>query len=676
MESSSSAGEKQPAPLPVPKRTVVHSGRLRVGGGLSVRWSGARTDRLDSAAERADRAVAALMRGKPAGAPLSVDIRCEATAEAHPQLGDAERYRLHVDADGAHLSAPSEWGVLHGLVTLVQLVSPAGEIGFCEIDDAPRFLWRGLLLDVARHFIGVAALRRTLDGMALCKLNVLHLHLTDDQAFRFPSRRFPRLASRPHFTRAELVSLVSYAADRGIRVVPELDVPGHTSCWLAAYPEWGSETTGPSRRFGVHEACLDPTSEDVYAALDGLLHEVTEVFPDRFVHIGGDEVNPLWWSRSESVRRYMAQRHIADVAELQAHFTSRLVAATARLGRVCMAWDEALHPRLPQGVTVQAWRGATARNRALSRGHDCVVSANYYLDLMFPADVHYGFDPEADEASLVGQEDSLLEDPRFAHVAEGMRWTNHWRESAALRADGSGRLLGAEACLWGELVDESVLDARLWSRLPAVAERFWSPAHVTDVGDLYARMPACLHRLAAIAEIDVRASSADVIGNAGVTEQWRPLIEQLEPVKWYGRLLGEQALAARIAGTEMPLSRPYDADTPLNRVVDGLLPESPHALAVAEACHRHAAGDRAAASTLRDHAQTWRALRHQSGCVAELKSAAQRLADLGDLVLGVLDGTLSRSAARKILDAAAVPQGEYLIAVVPALRSWIETTAP
>jgi hexosaminidase len=253
----------------------------------SVNWAGVRTLRLE-------RTVARMLERMTlfcgAGATLSID--CAAASAPYPDLDDDESYLLKIDSVEARLTAATEWGVLRGLATLAQLTAVGKTLPGVLIGDAPRFAWRGLMVDVARHFIAVETLLRTLDAMALVKLNVLHLHLTDDQAFRFGSRAFPELAEHgsdgSYYSEHDLGEIVTHAAELGIRVVPELDVPGHTSSWLAAHPEWGTvrESRTPSTRFGVHSACLDPTREEVYAALARLFDDVTRVFPDRFVHIG------------------------------------------------------------------------------------------------------------------------------------------------------------------------------------------------------------------------------------------------------------------------------------------------------------------------------------------------------------------------------------------------------
>jgi hexosaminidase len=606
-------------------------------------------------------------------------VDCAAASPTCPALGDDERYQLEIGAAGIRLEARTEWGVLRGLATLMQL--GAGDAGLAPvfIDDEPRFGWRGLTLDVARHFIGIEALLRTLDVMAFYKLNVLHLHLSDDQAFRFASSAHPRLASNPAYSANDLARLVAHGAALGIRIVPELDMPGHVTSWLTAYPEWGCRPTTASRRFGVHKACLDPCNPAVYVAIGQLLAELAAVFPDQFLHIGGDEVHPAWWSTSAEVQAFMALEGLSQPADLQAWFNRRVAAMVTGLGRRAVAWDEVLHPALPAEVVVQTWRGATQRARALASGHDCIISANYYLDLFFPADAHYRFDPLAPEAELVALEDGLLEDPRFAHVAAGMRWTHQWREAVPADAVSAGRptgrVLGAEACLWSELVDEATLDVRLWSRMPALAERFWSMAALRDVGDMRRRLRGSLAALGATGMLDLMGSSRALLARAGVGPDWQPLIDVLEPVKWYARLLGAEALAARLQGREMPLARPYQVDTPLDRVVDGLLPEAFAVTDLASLCQQVDSGDTHARATLRRLAETWRRLPRPGSGPAELEPLAERLARLGALVIERLD---NRTAAARLspgtlaqLAADAEPCGEYLLAAVPVIRAWL-----
>jgi hexosaminidase len=691
--------------LPWPRSVRQHGGMLPFQP-RDVRWTGVRTPRIEAAAQRTWQPLAALTGADDGGLALTVD--CAAAAPPHPALGDDERYRLDVNDDGVVLRAPTEWGVLRALATLAQLPLRHGRqwvLPRVSIEDAPRFQWRGVMLDPARRFLSTAALERTLDAMAFFKLNVLHLHLSDDQGFRFPSALFPRLTdiggAGRHYRRGELEALIAFAAARGIRVVPEIDMPGHCSSWLAAYPEWGAraEDVGVSRRFGVHDAVLDPTKAEVLAAIETLLDEISAVFPDAFVHIGGDEVMSRWWDTSSEIRQYMDANGIADVRALQARFNAQVGEWLAARGRRLVGWEEICHPSLPDGAVVQSWRSSAARAEAQARGFDCIVSAGYYLDLFYPADIHYRIDPEAadDRADL-----ALRDDPRLRHVRDGLAWMARFAaESMVPAADwpaaapAPGRVLGGEACLWGELVDERVLDVRLWSRLPAIAERLWSDAGVVDVDAMYLRMHAAQRRLAEIGGIDTDAAQRALFQSLGLSDdEYRalePLFAALEPVKWYARLLGHEALMARTTGMEVSVERPYGTDTQLNRVVDFLPPESRgvrHLVQLVDTLIADASRPERG-SALGRIVMRWREqrallyeLQERAPALADVEWHAEALGELADVVQHCLDrwpGKLTEGEHHELaaeLERLAAPHGELLLAAAPAVARLLAACAP
>lgn len=629
---------------------------------------------------------------------LNVRFRLANPRPGVPAAGDDEGFRLDVAADGVAVSAGGAWGALHALTTLAQLADSAGRLPAGRVEDEPRFPWRGLMVDVVRHFISARALYDIVDVMAFYKLNVLHLHLSDDQGFRLLSGAYPKLPSREHYSRSQLRELVRRAADRGIRVVPELDMPGHASSWLAAYPEWapprrsaeasrrkpvhpsedpnaGAELRElrTSRRFGAHEAVLNVADEAVYSAIDALLGELAELFPDDYVHIGGDEVNPAWWAESPEVGAYMRRHALDDARALQAHFNERVAALAAGHGKRLIGWDEILNGGAPADLVVQSWRGATARNRALAAGHACVESSGYYLDLFYPADLHHAWDPEAPLESLHAREDAMLEDARLRHAAEGMKWARQWQSNSqdpggvavSPPRRGPGDLLGVlggEACLWTELVDERVLPVRLWSRMPAIAERLWSAEPPRDGLDF--RLEASLERLAETGLLDVSRTSRRLLLESGVLDSQLDAVEMLEPVKWYARHLGKEAMGARIEGNEMPVLRPYDADTALNRPVDALLPESFAAKRIARLFED-------GGEPLRDECERLLAICNGGGFLPELEAPVGKLANLLNTVLDVLDGRMEPGAASAPAHAAAAPSGEYIVAVAPAVRAWL-----
>ncbi|MYE84020.1 MAG: family 20 glycosylhydrolase [Gammaproteobacteria bacterium] len=636
--------------MPLPRRVHPGAGRLTlVEGGWT--WAGTNTPRLARAARRLREQLAGVA-GTGRGCPVTVS--CEVSGE-FPALDDDEGYRLAIDGHEARIEAAQEWGVLRAFATLAQLVQADADgphLPVLTIDDAPRFPWRGLMIDTARHFVRIETLLRTLDAMALFKLNVLHLHLSDDQAFRFASWAFPELAdAEQRYSAEELRELVHQAADRGIRVVPELDVPGHVASWLAVHPEWGlgKAVTRPATRFGPHACCLDPANPSAVQAAQALFGELAKVFPDRFVHFGGDEVQLPGGAETDG---------------LQAAFNAPVVARLHALGRTPVGWDEAIHPRLPRDVVIQAWRGTAARTRALAAGFDTVHSADYYLDLSYPADLHYLSDPEH------GPGPDLVSDPRLAHVRPGLEmmhrvWTS---DTATIPIEaGSGQVLGGEACMWTELVTDDLFPLRVWSRMPAIAERFWSDAAVRDVEDMYRRLTAAHALLATTGVTDLDAVTARGLKRLGLKTtdiaELTPLLAAVEPVKWYARLLGPTAMAQRTAGeAEDAATRPYNTTTELNRVVDLLPPESLAARGLARE------------TDVRKLRETVAAWRRQRQCVqrlaatvpaiAELDGVSVVLHELADLLARFLDGE-----PVTVPDEAFEPRDEYVLAVAAPLAA-------
>ena len=626
--------------MPLPRKVIPGSGYTPVG---SLETSGVASARLGSAVSRCERRLASIVGESAALASDRDRVRLEIVsgpAREFPALGDDERYRMEVGPGRIAVEAPTEWGVLRALATLAQLACRNGEDCFfphCEIEDAPRFPWRGLMIDTARHFISVGTLERTLDVMEFYKLNVLHLHLSDDQGFRFLGAAYPELADRrAHYTQEELASLVRRAAARGIRVVPELDVPGHSASWLAVHPEWGlgEPVSAVSTRFGVHACCLDPGNQAAMRAVATLFGELAGVFPDSHAHFGGDEVT------------LPDGRH---ACAMQAAFNSRMADILRGLGKSPVAWDEVIQPDLPRSVVIQSWRGAVARSRALRAGFDTVHSAPYYLDLFYPADLHYAFDPETDAGV------DLAGDPRLAHVRDGLlALSRRWEvETGETGGPGGGRVLGGEACLWTELVTDELLDTRLWSRMPAIAERFWSPADVRDTDDMYRRLAATQATLARMGVVDPGRDLRGRLTRSGLSDEdalgLMPLIDMLEPVKWYARLLGSST-PGTVGG-----NRPYDTDAPLDRVVDCIPPESLSASRLAQVRDE----DR-----LRELIAGWRSQRDwvkrcsRQGIVRELTGVSETLSCLAEQ----LDDHLQGREAR-VPDAAFEPHGEYMLPV-------------
>ena len=453
-------------------------------------------------------------------------------------IDEDESYRLMVTSKDVHLDAPNPLGVLRGLQTFLQLVR-IGPNGFVvpavAIEDRPRFPWRGLLIDVSRHFMPVEVIKRNLDGMEALKLNVLHWHLSDDQGFRVESRKFPRFqelsSEGQYYTREEIRDIIQYARDRGIRVVPEFDMPGHSTSWFAAYPGLASGP-GPyqiEHKWGIFDPAMDPTREGTYHFLNDFIAEMAQLFPDPYFHIGGDEVNGKQWDRNIKIHEFMQKHGIKDNRALQAYFNQRLQAIVSKHGKIMTGWDEILGPALPREAVVQSWRGQASLAAAVRLGHRGLLSYGYYLDLMQPASFHYSVDPLGSDA-------------------------------ASLTEDQKQRVLGGEACMWAEYVTPANLDARVWPRAAAVAERLWSPADVNDTKAMYARLEAVSQDLEFVGLVHNRASRLmlERLRGGNDVRALQVLAQVLEPVKEYGREEG----------------RDYDSFTPLNRLVDAIPPES------------------------------------------------------------------------------------------------------
>ncbi len=647
------AAQERPALLPLPATLEWRAGGLPLDSTFTVGLSGVHDPRLERAVDRAiarleHRAGRALPRraADPAVARLVIEVAAAGEPVQTPR--EDESYSLTIGAGSARLLAATTVGALRGLETLQQLVVGRAD-GFAlpgvRIEDRPRFRWRGLLLDTGRHFMPPAVVRRTLDGMAAVKLNVLHWHLSEDQGFRVESRRFPRLhqlgSDGLYYTQEEIREIVAYAHDRGIRVMPEFDMPGHSTSWFVGYPEYAS-APGPyqiERRFGVFEPAFDPTREATYQFLDAFIGEMTQLFPDPYWHIGGDEVMGRHWDLNPRILRYKRTHGLRDNEALQAHFNDRLSKILARHHRTLVGWDEILHPGLPAGSVVQSWRGTEYLGRAARQGMGAILSAPYYLDHMKTAEEHY------------------LADPLPA--------------GHGLTPDEEARVLGAEACMWAEHVNQETVDSRVWPRLAAVAERFWSPASVRDVDDLYRRLSLVsigLERVGLTHEAHTYRMLRLLAGRRGV-QPLHDLLHATMPVSF-----GERG---RLQGTTQL--------TPLSRLVDAARPDPwlrVRLNQLARTVTTDPAGAPAARAELQRTFDGWQPLEGQVVSLADTLPlaadgipAARALGELGRLGREALerlerggsdDGW--RAATRARLDTLAAPQGLLRLAGVQAVR--------
>ena len=513
-----------------------------------------------------------------------------------------------------------------------------------RISDRPRFPWRGLLIDVCRRWEPMEVLKRNLDGMAAVKLNVFHWHLSEDQGFRVESKAFPRLhqlgSDGLFYTQDQVREVIAYARDRGIRVVPEFDLPGHSTSWLVGHPELGA-APGPFslvREWGIFDNVLDPSKEEVYAFLDRFLGEMAGLFPDAYLHIGGDEVTPRQWNASARVQDFMYRQGLADQHDFQAYFNKRLSEILTRHGKRMVGWDEILRPELPRSIVVQSWRGARALADAARLGYDGILSNGYYVDLLYPAAAHYLADPIPSDSTLTPDE--------------------------------RRHILGGEACMWGEFVSPETIDSRIWPRTAAIAERLWSPAELRDVDDMYRRL-------------EVESARLDRLGLTHLSS-YEPMLRRLTAGQPTAPLRLLADLVTPVKDYRRGQLRNYTSATPLDRLVDTARADSlavrsfqkeVDAYLLSARGRRDDAPLRARLGAWRDNHAVLEPILTASALGAEARPLSRDLAALGVLGLEALDaiqgGTQAapswKDHATQVLEAAAKAKAEVELAVVPSV---------
>jgi hexosaminidase len=532
--------------MPWPASVQQGVGQLVVDSSFSVRVIGVSDPQLRRTTELFLEQLRRQMGMPPSAFAITNDSGAKLQLKArHPakpvqELGEDESYSLEITSSGATLDAATSLGIMRGLQTFLQLLrttSAGFVVPAVQIRDQPRFPWRGLMIDAGRHFMPIDVLKRNIDGMAAVKLNVFHWHLSENQGFRIESKELPKLhkmgSDGLFYTQTEVRDLIAYARDRGIRVVPEFDMPGHSTAWLVGYPELGSGP-GPyriERKWGVFDAAMNPTKENTYKFLDKFIGEMARLFPDRYFHIGGDEVNGKEWDADPKIRAFMRAHGFKSNQDLQAYFNMRVQKIVSKHGKITIGWDEILRPDLPKNIVVQSWRGQASLAQAATMGYRGLLSFGYYLDLMWPASQHYAVDPLADGA-------------------------------ANLNAEEKQRILGGEACMWSEYVSPENIDSRIWPRMAAIAERLWSPESVKDVDSMYERLETTNHWLEwlGLAQNTYFEPMLRRIAGSGDILALETLAGVVEPVKDYMR---EET--ARVEATSL---------MPLNRLVDAARPES------------------------------------------------------------------------------------------------------
>ena len=653
------AAQSQLNLMPMPASVQQGSGQLPVTQAFSVAVTGTHHASLDGAVQRftaqLSRQTGIPFRAK-AGSAATLEVHADHGREAIQKLGEDESYQLSVSDSGAKLTAPTVLGALRGLQTFLQLVTitPNGfAVPVITIKDQPRFAWRGTLIDVSRHFIPIDVMKRNLDAMAAVKMNVLHWHLSDDQGFRAESKKFPKLTGEGSeglfYTQGEIRDVIAYAHDRGIRVVPEFDMPGHSRSWVIGYPELAS---GPGP-YSVEEGdpILDPTRESTYKFLGQFIAEMAKLFPDAYFHIGGDEVDGKQWDSNPKIQDFMKSHGMKKNDDLQTYFNQRLEKIVSKNHKIMVGWDEILRPDLPKNVVVQSWRGQESLATAAQQGYRGILSHGYYLDLMWSAARHYAVDPMSGAASTLTPEQKSL-------------------------------ILGGESCQWAEWVTPEIVDSHIWPRNAVIAERLWSPPEIVDPASMYARMQAVsleleslglMHNSGRDFMLKRMAGSADIAA-------LRVLADVVEPVKDYNRWSSED-------------KGPINFHSPLTRMIDAADPESEMARNFGSMVQSYVQGgfkDQALESQLRSWLTLWRdndgklrPMLERSSLLQEDEPVSQNLSALGAAGLQALDYLDKsqpapdswKSQQLAVIEQAKKPSAGLLLMVASPVQQLVEASA-
>lgn len=695
-----------PVFMPQPAQVQMSGQVLTLASLPKIVWSTPSSPLLKKAAARFEARLGAIgvSSGKVNAQPLTIRVGKD---PAYLTVDAREAYELTVSPEGIMLSADGPTGVIHGLATLLQMIDTRGSapvLAQGHIIDAPRFKWRGLMLDVSRHFQSTDTIKRQLDAMELTKLNVLHWHLSDGTGFRVESKKLPLLQKlgghSRYYTQGDIREIIAYAADRGIRIVPEFDVPGHTLAILTAYPDlaaqkpvttskdWaqdclvassnGETTTHCTRHPDLNTPAMDPTSPGVLAFARVLFAEMAALFPDRYFHTGGDEVVSSQWNDNPQIAAYMKAHGYADAPALQAAFTAEIEKLLAADGKIMMGWDEVSEAPIPKNVVVEAWRGSKWVGTATKKGHPVVVSSGYYLDLLNPSATHYAVDPFDTRA------DGLAPNPpgQTPRPLDGAFTLDP--NAPPLDEDQKKLVLGGEAPLWTEIVSDEMVDSRLWPRSAAVAERYWSPQSVDNIQALRQRLPAVLAQLETFG-LEATAHQARMIARL-TPENVAPLTQLV-------------AITVPVRNYAMNRLATSQGDAILSTPAAIAAPDSFEANTFNDMAARYAAGDKTLAAALQAkltrYAGNDLAFQALSGnpAIDEVKPVSAQIAALSRLGLDSLssgsrskawhqkaqgllaeqDATYAASADHVASNRDTQPPGGLLIAIVPGIKALVET---
>ena len=644
--------------MPIPYQYELTGGKFRIDKSFTVSVDGKEGERIFNAAKRMlyrlqERTGLFLTNPFVITTDESSLMKIETKRIGKVKLGEDESYKLEVTKDGILLSAETDIGAIRGIETVLQLLD-ADSSGYfiptINVNDKPRFQWRGLMIDAARHFMPVEVIKRNLDGMAAVKLNVFHWHLSDDQGFRVECKTFPKLtelgSDGNYYTQQQIKEVIKYADERGIRVIPEFDLPGHATSWLTAYPQYASVPGSYSieRNWGIFDPTFDPTKEKTYHFFDKFFKEMSSLFTDEYIHIGGDENSGKQWDDSPEIQKFMKANNIPDNHTLQSYFNSHLLKILAKYGKKMIGWDEIFHPDLPKSIVIQSWRGKESLEEAAKQGYRSILSQGYYIDLNQSTVFHYLNDPLPEDSPLTDEQKKLV--------------------------------LGGEATMWSEYVSPENIDSRIWPRMAAIAERFWSPGSVKDTIDMYRRLDVISFRLEEFGLMHIKNYKMmlrRLCNNSDITAL-KNFVDVIEPVKQYERYqLMKQT-----------------QQSPLTRVVDASRPDAKVAREFRYFVDQFLSDDKTNLDTIKSLLTLWKNNHKEllktieiSPILKEIQSASEDLSNIANAGLEAIEYILSNQKQNEawlnskieLLKKAEVPRGQTEIRIVSSIEKLINKAA-
>ncbi len=644
--------------MPVPFQYELTGEKFRVDTSFSVSINGNKEERTYQAAQRmllrlAGRTGIFLELPFVSLNDNQADMQIETKRIGEIKPGEDESYNLLVSENRIHLEAETDIGALRGIETFLQLLD-SDDSGYfihtINIKDKPRFQWRGLMIDACRHFMPVEVIKRNLDGMAAVKLNVFHWHLSEDQGFRVECKTFPKLhelgSDGDYYTQEQIKEVIKYADERGIRVMPEFDLPGHATSWLTAYPEFAS-APGPysiERNWGIFDPTFNPVKEETYEFFDKFFKEMADLFPDEYMHIGGDENNGKQWDANPEIQEFMKENNIPDNHTLQSYFNSRLLEILTKYNKKMIGWDEIFHPDLPKNIVIQSWRGKESLVDAARLGFQGILSKDFYIDLNQSTVLHYLNDPLPEDIPLTEEEKKLV--------------------------------LGGEATMWSEFVSPENIDSRIWPRTAAIAERLWSLSSVKDSNDMYKRLGEVSFRLEELGlmhnknyEMMLRRLS----GNSDISPL-KNFVDVIEPVKIYWR----------------NRQRKHTQQSPLTRVVDASRPDAEVAREFRNYVDQFLSGDDNKLEEIKSFLQLWKnnhdellKVIKKSPVLKEIESASKDLSTIAGIGLEALEHIISNHKQNQVwftshlelIKKAKEPRAQTEIMVVDTIEKLVNSVA-